>query len=141
MRSQLLSEISRSGRRRWLQVDEMPFSRAITYKLIDAELISSLVVTWPGSRRGRRLIDGDSLDSYLESLTAKQAAVHRVPIRQLRQVVKRGTRRRLIRPASSHPDHDILMLDGQQVARFGSLPKAVAAIPPGLPLFYGAWRP
>src|ERR1700724_1979996 len=73
MRSQLLSEISRSGRRRWLQVDEMPFSRAITYKLIESGLISSVVVTWPGSRRGRRLIDGDSLDSYLESLTAKQA--------------------------------------------------------------------
>src|SRR6202035_4560564 len=70
MRSQLLSEISRSGRRRWLQVDEMPFSRAVTYKLIDAGLISSVVVSWPGSRRGRRLIDGDSLDSYLESLTA-----------------------------------------------------------------------
>ena len=75
MRSQLFSETSRSGRRRWLQVDEMPFSRAITYKLIEAGLISSVVVTWPGSRRGRRLIDGDSLDSYLESLTAKQALV------------------------------------------------------------------
>jgi hypothetical protein len=62
---------SRSGRRRWLHVDEMPFSRAITYKLIEAGLISSVVVTWPGSRRGRRLIDGDSLDSYLEGLTAK----------------------------------------------------------------------
>ena len=69
----LLSEIGRRGRRRWLQVDEMPFSRAITYKLIDAGLISSVVVTWPGSRRGRRLIDGDSLDSYLENLTSKQA--------------------------------------------------------------------
>jgi hypothetical protein len=73
MRSQLLSEISRSGRRRWLEGDEMPLTRAITYKLMDAGLISSVVVTWPGSRRGRRLIDGDSLDSYLESLTAKQA--------------------------------------------------------------------
>jgi hypothetical protein len=73
MRSQLLAEKSRSGRRRWLQVDEMPFSRASTYKLIDAGLISSVVVTWPGSRRGRRLIDGDSLDSYLETLAAKQA--------------------------------------------------------------------
>ena len=38
MRSQLLSEISRSGRRRWLRVDEMPFSRAITYKLIDRRI-------------------------------------------------------------------------------------------------------
>jgi len=73
VRSQLLSAKNRSGRRRWLQVDEMPFSRAITYKLIEAGLISSVVVTWPGSRRGRRLIDGDRLDSYLESLTAKQA--------------------------------------------------------------------
>jgi hypothetical protein len=60
--------------RRWLHVDEMPFSRAITYKLIDAGLISSVVVTWPGSRRGRRLIDGDSLDSYLETLAAKPHA-------------------------------------------------------------------
>jgi hypothetical protein len=58
-----------------LQVDEMPFSRASTYKLIDAGLISSVVVTWPGSRRGRRLIDGDSLDSYLETLAAKQVLV------------------------------------------------------------------
>ena len=52
MRSQLLSKLSRSGRRRWLQVDEMPFSRAITYKLIGAELISSVVVTWPGVGEG-----------------------------------------------------------------------------------------
>jgi hypothetical protein len=73
MRSRLLSEISRSGRHRWLQVDEMPFSRAVTYKLIDAGLISSVVVSWPGSKRGRRLIDGDSLDLYLEGLTEKQA--------------------------------------------------------------------
>jgi hypothetical protein len=51
----------------------MPFSRAVTYKLIDAGLISSVVVSWPGSKRGRRLIDGDSLDAYLEMLTAKQA--------------------------------------------------------------------
>jgi hypothetical protein len=56
----------------------MPFSRAITYKLIDAGLISSVVVTWPGSRRGP-LIDGDSLDSYLESLTAKQALAEMKP--------------------------------------------------------------
>jgi len=40
MRLQLLSQIGRSGRRRWLEVDEMPFSRAITYRLIDAGLIS-----------------------------------------------------------------------------------------------------
>ena len=74
MRSRLFSEKSRGGRHRWLQVDEMPFSRAVTYKLIDSGLISSVVVSWPGSKRGRRLIDADSLDGYLEKLTAKQAA-------------------------------------------------------------------
>jgi hypothetical protein len=74
MSSRLFSEISRSGRHRWLQVEEMPFSRAVTYKLIDAGLISSVVVCWPGSKRGRRLIDGDSLDFYLEGLTEKQAS-------------------------------------------------------------------
>ena len=71
MRSHLVTEISRSGRRRWLQVKEMPFSRAITYKLISAGLISSVVVTWPGSRRGRRLIDGDSLDSLSGKLNSE----------------------------------------------------------------------
>ena len=35
----------------------------------------SVVVSWPGSKRGRRLIHGDSLDSYLEGLTEKQASV------------------------------------------------------------------
>jgi hypothetical protein len=84
-----------------------------------------------------------SLKRLQTQLTDQQqrAAVHRVQIRQLRQEVKRGTRRRVIRPVSSHPDHDILILDGQQAARFDSLPKAAAAIPPGLLFFYGAWRP
>src|ERR1700738_3407150 len=35
----------------------------------------------------------------------------------------------------------ILILDGQPAARFDSLPKAVAAIPPGLLFFYGVWGP
>ena len=64
----------------------------------------------------------------------KRAAVHRVQIRQLREEVQRGTRRRFIRPTSSHPDH-VLILDGRPAARFDSLPKAVAAIPPGLLFF------
>ena len=38
-------------------------------------------------------------------------------------------------------DRHILILDGQPAARFDSLPKAVAAIPPGLLFFYGVWRP
>ena len=35
----------------------------------------------------------------------------------------------------------ILILDDQPAARFDSLPKAVAAIPPGLLFFCGVWRP
>jgi hypothetical protein len=60
-------------------IPRIPFSRAITYKLIDVGLISSVVVTWPGSRRGRRLIDGDSLDSYLDTLAAKQVLAEAKP--------------------------------------------------------------
>jgi hypothetical protein len=37
----------------------------------------------------------------------QRAAVHRVQIRQLREELQRSTRRRFIRPTSSHPDHDI----------------------------------
>jgi hypothetical protein len=35
----------------------------------------------------------------------------------------------------------ILILGGQPAARFDSLEKAVAAIPPGLLFFYRVWRP
>jgi hypothetical protein len=72
MRSQLLSELSRSGRRRWLQVDETPFSRAINLQAYKRWVNLKRSRHLAGSRRDRRLIDGDSLDSYLESLTAKQ---------------------------------------------------------------------
>ena len=43
-----------------------------------------------------------------------------------------------VKPSRSR---DILILDGQPAARFESLPRAVAAIPPGLLFFYGVWRP
>ena len=55
-------------------------------------------------------LNGDRRVKPLQTQLADQqqgAAVHRVQIRQLREEVQRGTRRRFIRPTSSHPDHDI----------------------------------
>jgi hypothetical protein len=68
----LFRETGRSGRGRWLSITDSPFSRAYTYKLLTTGLVASVVVTLPGSRRSRRLIDGDSLDRFLESLMAEQ---------------------------------------------------------------------
>lgn len=63
---------SKSGRRRWWRVDEIPLSRIAVYELIKSGLVQSIVVRWPGSTKGRRLIDGDSLDRYFESLATAQ---------------------------------------------------------------------
>jgi hypothetical protein len=57
---------------RWLDVDDVPLGRAVVYKMIRSGQLQSVLVNWPGSKRGRRLIDGDSLDAYLEELAAKQ---------------------------------------------------------------------
>ncbi len=68
----------------------MPFSRAITYKLMDAGLISSVVVTWPGSSRDRRLIDGD-VWLVLERITQNSfAGSQREGSPHAMDVVKRG---------------------------------------------------
>ena len=68
----MLNERGRAGRMRWLDVDDVPLGRAVVYKMIRSGQLQSVLVNWPGSKRGRRLIDGDSLDSYLEDLAAKQ---------------------------------------------------------------------
>ena len=61
------------GRRRWLRVREMPFSRKTAYQLINSGKVDScLVEPTPGSKRPIRLIDGDSLDRHLEGLMAGQ---------------------------------------------------------------------
>jgi hypothetical protein len=73
-RREFFRERGRSGRKRWLSVPESPFSRAYTYDLIKAGVIASVSVSLPGSRRNRRLIDGDSLDAFLERLMAEQTA-------------------------------------------------------------------
>jgi len=71
-RMDFLRERGKSGRRRWLDVGDSPFSRATTYRLFKEGLVASVVVTMPGSRRSRRLIDGDSLDRFLEGLMSEQ---------------------------------------------------------------------
>jgi hypothetical protein len=53
-------------------VNQLPFSRGYTYKLIAIGALESVLVQSPGSKKGVRLIDGDSLDRYLENLAAEQ---------------------------------------------------------------------
>ena len=61
------------GRRRWLRVRELPFGRNVAYQLINSgKLDSCLVSPSPGSKRPIRLVDGDSLDRYLEGLIEEQ---------------------------------------------------------------------
>ena len=68
----LLNEINTSGRRRWLRVKELPWSRALTYSMLRAGVLQSILLTYPGCVKGLRLIDGDSLDRYLEGLAHKE---------------------------------------------------------------------
>ena len=68
----LLNEISTSGRRRWFRVKELPWSRAVTYSMLRAGVLQSILLTYPGCVKGLRLIDGDSLDRYLDGLAKKE---------------------------------------------------------------------
>jgi hypothetical protein len=55
-----------------MRVNQLPFSRGYTYKLLAIGALESVLVQSPGSKKGVRLIDGDSLDRYLEKLAAEQ---------------------------------------------------------------------
>jgi hypothetical protein len=61
-----------SERRRWLRVKELPWSRALTYSMLRAGVLQSILLTYPGCVKGLRLIDGDSLDRYLEGLAKNE---------------------------------------------------------------------
>jgi hypothetical protein len=65
----------RRGKTRWLRVNEMPFSRGYTYQLINEEILFSVELKLPGSKRSVRLIDADSLDRYLLKLGRQQQEV------------------------------------------------------------------
>jgi hypothetical protein len=53
-------------------MNELPFSRVYGYQLIEAGMLVSVLLRTPNSKKGVRLIDGDSLDRYLEILAEKQ---------------------------------------------------------------------
>jgi len=74
--SQLFTERScgNYNRFRWGDVEDVPFGRTRTYQLIKSGIIDSVLIKEPGKGRGRRLIDLDSLDRYLERLMAEQKA-------------------------------------------------------------------
>lgn len=75
MNSSLLAERTSSGRRRWLRVNEMPFSRRYVYGLIAEGKVTSVLLKIGNSKKGCRLIDGDSLDQFLLELAEQQKEV------------------------------------------------------------------
>jgi hypothetical protein len=69
-----MSKIKRNLHQRygkWLRMDELPFSRFVADRLIEEDLLFSVVVGAPGTKRGVRLVSADSLDDYLRSLASK----------------------------------------------------------------------
>jgi hypothetical protein len=63
---------------RWLRVNQALelrlWGRAKLYELMNSGAIKSFVLREPGCRRGIRLIDKDSIDTYLERQAAKAYA-------------------------------------------------------------------
>lgn len=72
MNTQLLTETTKRGRPKWLRMGHLRFSRGYGYKLIEAGVLISVLLKTPGSQKGIRLIDSDSLDRYLEGLVEQQ---------------------------------------------------------------------
>jgi hypothetical protein len=59
----------------WLQMDQMPFGKTLTYDLIGRGELESVVVGKVGTRRGRRLISLKSLNRYLRKQQKKEVGV------------------------------------------------------------------
>jgi hypothetical protein len=66
------NKLSHGRKTRWLRVGDLPFSRATVYRMIEEDLLMSVVIRLRGSRRSIRLVDSESLDAYLLSLQKKQ---------------------------------------------------------------------
>jgi hypothetical protein len=62
------SSMGRVRDRRWLRMDELPFGKTLAFKLVKAGLLFSVLAAAPGSKRGVRLVEAESLDRYLRSL-------------------------------------------------------------------------
>jgi hypothetical protein len=71
---ELQRQTNNTGRKRWLRINELPFSRQIYYDHFrnNHEILKS-TIKLPGSKKGIILIDSDSLDAYLEKLAVQQA--------------------------------------------------------------------
>jgi hypothetical protein len=72
MSNQLLTEVTANNRLRWGRMGKLPFSRVHAYRLIEAGILSSVLLKLPGSKKSIRLVDLDSLDRYLEKLAAEE---------------------------------------------------------------------
>ncbi len=70
----LLGEVTPTGGRRWIPVEESPLSRAATYKALSLGFWDSVILQFPGSKRTRRFIDALSIDRHFEKLMAEQKA-------------------------------------------------------------------
>jgi hypothetical protein len=68
----MLMETTERARPRWLRMSDLPFSRTFAYGLMSSGHLVSVVVNRPGSDKGVRLIDANSLDAYLEKRAEDQ---------------------------------------------------------------------
>jgi len=72
-----LRELQKLERAKFARVHQVRAVYGLTdptiYRLISARLIKSVVVQLPGTSRGTRLIELDSLDTYLATLAEAQA--------------------------------------------------------------------
>jgi hypothetical protein len=64
--------INRMPGQGWIRFRQAPFSENFTRKMIDAGIFVSALVCEPGSKRGIRLIQTESIDCYLRQLAEKQ---------------------------------------------------------------------
>jgi hypothetical protein len=67
-----LREQLSDGRPRWVSISSLPFSKPFVYDLLKTGLVESAVVSLPGSKRTRRLIDAQSLDRWIEQKMENQ---------------------------------------------------------------------
>jgi hypothetical protein len=63
----------------WLRMRQLPIGQTLANQLIKAGHLKSVIVAAPGSKRGVRLVEAESLQTYLAGLPAN-----------LPKLVKRG---------------------------------------------------
>lgn len=56
----------------YIPLNQLPIGETLTRKLIDEDILFSIVVGSPGSRRGVRLVSLESWEAYTNSLAKEQ---------------------------------------------------------------------